>query len=50
MFGSDWHVLGLAGTYPDWVEIMDWILADASAGERSLFFRENAARLYHLER
>ena len=32
LYGGDWHVLELAGTYPDWVDIVDWVTAGASAG------------------
>lgn len=49
MFGSDWHVLGLAGSYTQWVEIMDWVLAGASADERSRFFRDNARKYYRID-
>ena len=49
MFGSDWHVLSLAGTYSGWVEIIDWVLAGASADERNMFFRDNTRRYYRIE-
>ena len=50
MFGGDWHVLELAGTYPDWVDIVDWIVADASTGERRKLFGETAIDFYGLDR
>jgi L-fuconolactonase len=46
MFGGDWHVLELAATYPQWVAVVDDILAGASADEKRKFYRDNAARFY----
>ncbi len=48
MFGSDWPVLELAGTYSDWVGILNWIVAGASADERRQLFRDTAIRVYGL--
>jgi L-fuconolactonase len=48
MFGGDWPVLELAGTYSDWVGILDWIVAGASADERRQLFRDTAIRVYGL--
>ena len=48
MFGSDWPVLELAGSYPDWVGIVDWIAASASADEQRKLFRDTAIRVYRL--
>jgi len=49
MYGGDWHVLELAGTYPQWVETVDWIVADASEDERRKLFRDTATRFYRLD-
>ena len=49
MYGGDWHVLELAGTYPQWVEILDWAVAGASAAEKRKLFRDNAIRFYRLD-
>ena len=49
MYGGDWHVLELAGTYPDWVDIVDEITRDASEPDRRKLFRDNAIRFYRLE-
>ena len=49
MYGGDWHVLELAGTYPDWVDIVDWVVAGASADEKRKLFRDNAIRFYRLD-
>lgn len=48
MFGSDWHVLELAGTYPDWVHVVDEIVHDCSPSERRKLFRDNATAFYRL--
>lgn len=48
MFGSDWPVLTLAGSYPNWVGIVDWIVAAASADEKRKLFRDTAIRVYRL--
>ncbi len=49
LYGGDWHVLELAGTYPDWVDIVDWVTASASRDERRKLFRDNAIRVYRLD-
>ena len=48
MYGGDWHVVELAGTYTGWVEIVDWVTAEASADERRRLFRDNATAFYRL--
>ncbi|MGE3872230.1 MAG: amidohydrolase [Parvibaculaceae bacterium] len=50
MYGSDWHVLELAGSYPDWVDIVDWVVEGASADEKRKLFRDNATDFYRLDR
>jgi L-fuconolactonase len=49
LYGGDWHVLELAGRYPDWVDIVDWVSAGASAAERRKLFRDNTIRVYRLD-
>lgn len=49
MYGGDWHVVELACPYPNWVELLDWVVADASADERRKLFRDNAIAFYRLE-
>jgi L-fuconolactonase len=49
LYGGDWHVLELAGTYPDWVDIVDWVTAGATAEERRKLFRDNTIRVYKLD-
>ncbi len=50
MFGGDWHVMELAGTYPQWVEIVDWVVTGVSSDEKHRLFRDNAVRFYRLDR
>ena len=50
MYGGDWHVLELAGTYPQWVEIVDWVVEGASKDEKRKLFRDNAIDFYRLDR
>lgn len=50
MYGGDWHVSELAGTYPQWVEIVDWVVEGATAAEKRKLFRDNAIRFYRLDR
>ena len=49
MYGGDWHVSELAGTYPQWVEIVDWVIEGASAEEKRKLFRDNAISFYRLD-
>lgn len=46
MFGSDWPVLTLAGTFGDWYGFTERLTADWSAAERRGFYGENAGRVY----
>jgi L-fuconolactonase len=48
MWGSDWPVLTLAGTYADWVAISDALLAPLSDTERAHVQHGCAARFYGL--
>ncbi|CAN5168548.1 amidohydrolase [soil metagenome] len=48
MFGGDWHVSELAGTYPEWVDIVDWVTEGSTAEEKRKLFRDNAIRFYRL--
>ena len=48
MYGGDWHVLELAGTYPQWVEVVDWVIEGASAEEKRKLYRDTAIRTYRL--
>jgi L-fuconolactonase len=48
MYGSDWPVLTLAGSYCDWYGFTQRFTARWSAAERNRFYGENAARVYEL--
>lgn len=50
MFGGDWHVSELALPYPEWVEIVEWVVAGSSAEEKRKLFRDNAIAAYRLDR
>jgi L-fuconolactonase len=49
MYGGDWHVLELAGTYPDWVDIVDWVVEGSTPQEKRKLFRDNALATYRLK-
>ncbi|MBP7242955.1 amidohydrolase family protein [Amaricoccus sp.] len=49
MFGSDWTVSELTHRYPEWVAILDDILAGASEAERRAFWRDTAIRAYRID-
>ena len=48
MFGSDWTVSELTHEYPQWVEIVDGVVSDASDSERRKLYRDTAIRTYRL--
>lgn len=49
MYGSDWPVAELTHAYPDWVAILDGILAGCSEDELRHFWRGTAIRCYRLD-
>lgn len=48
MFGGDWPVSELAGSYQRWVETVDWIFAGATESEKRRLWRDNAIATYRL--
>lgn len=48
LYGGDWHVSELAGTYPQWVEIVDWVTEGCTPEEKRKLFRDNAISNYRL--
>jgi L-fuconolactonase len=48
LWGSDWPVLELAGTYQTWWNEVQALLADAGADDRAAVLGGNAARFYRL--
>lgn len=49
MYGGDWHVIELACSYPEWMEIVEWVIDDASSAEKRKLLRDNAIRFYKLD-
>jgi L-fuconolactonase len=48
LFGSDWPVVTLASSYPQWVETLDALTAHLSADDRRQLWGNNARRWYRL--
>jgi L-fuconolactonase len=48
LFGGDWPVVKLAGSYRRWLEAVLELLAPLSAGERAEVLSETARRIYRL--
>ncbi|HET7537054.1 MAG TPA: amidohydrolase family protein [Candidatus Didemnitutus sp.] len=48
MFGSDWPVVKLAGSYRRWLEVAEELTSTLAPFERSAIFRDNAVRVYRL--
>jgi L-fuconolactonase len=48
LYGSDWTVSELTHAYPDWVAVLDGIVAGASEAERRALYRDTAIRTYRL--
>jgi len=49
MFGSDWPVCLLAGSYDKVLALVKNYFSDFSLAEQKLFFAENAVRFYNLD-
>lgn len=50
LFGSDWPVLNLAGTYADWLDIVERTIAGLTAEAQAAIMGGNAARIYRTKR
>lgn len=48
IWGSDWPVMTLAGSYADWLEVSEQALGQYSADERAAIYGGNAAAFYGL--
>ena len=48
MYGGDWPVSELAGSYVRWIEVLDWATAGMTPTEKRKLFRDNAIRAYRL--
>jgi L-fuconolactonase len=49
MYGSDWTVSELTHRYPDWVAILDEVVAGASEADQRKLYRETALKTYGVE-
>lgn len=49
MFGSDWPVVNLAGSFTGWVETLENAIGDLSEDERQKLLMDNAMRAYRIE-
>ncbi len=49
MYGSDWTVSELTHRYPQWVDILDSVIAGSSESEARQLYRETAIRTYRLD-
>jgi L-fuconolactonase len=50
MYGGDWHVMELAGTYPQWIDVVHWVIEGASVDEKRKLYRDTAIKTYRLDR
>jgi L-fuconolactonase len=48
MFGGDWPVCTLAGTFKEWLEAVQSVVADRGEAERRKLFHDNAMTFYGL--
>lgn len=49
MFGSDWPLVNLAGSYAHWVHTLEALLSTLSPGDLQKIFCQNARQCYQLE-
>ncbi len=49
LYGGDWPVSELAGTYLQWLATLDWATAGFSPADKRKLFRDNAVKAYRLE-
>jgi L-fuconolactonase len=49
MFGSDWPVVNLAGSFTKWVDTLTFAIDQLSTDEKQKLFIDNATRLYRIE-
>jgi L-fuconolactonase len=46
MFGGDWPVVNLAGSYRKWMDALEDILSKYTEPELKRFFHDNAMKVY----
>ena len=49
LFGSDWPVLLVSGTYSKWKSLIENYMKNFSEGERQNVFNNNAIKFYNLK-
>jgi L-fuconolactonase len=49
LYGSDWPVSELAGSYLQWLAMLDWATAGFSPADKRKLFRDNAIKAYRLD-
>ena len=49
LYGGDWPVCELAGSYLQWLTTLDWATAGFSPADKRKLFRDNAIRAYRLD-
>jgi L-fuconolactonase len=49
LYGGDWPVSELAGTYLQWLTTLDWATAGFSPADKRKLFRDNAIKAYRLD-
>jgi L-fuconolactonase len=49
LYGGDWPVSELAGSYLQWLATLDWATAGFSPADKRKLFRNNAVKTYRLE-
>jgi len=48
LYGGDWPVSELAGSYLQWLSTLDWATRGFSATDKRKLFRDNAVKAYRL--
>jgi L-fuconolactonase len=49
LYGGDWPVSELAGSYLKWLATLDWATTGLSAADKRKLFRDNAIKAYRLD-
>ncbi|MBV8795491.1 MAG: amidohydrolase family protein, partial [Hyphomicrobiales bacterium] len=49
LYGGDWPVSELAGSYLQWLATLDWATAAFSRADKRKLFRDNAVKAYRLD-
>ena len=49
LFGGDWPVVRMAGELHQWLDSLDWALAEATPAQRKKLLHHNAVAFYRLD-